>query len=217
MGSGDANVYVRQGYGQRLGFGAKPALLVIDFTNGFADEKLLGGGNIGDAIDNTVALLAAARARNIPIAFSRHAYAADGSDFGLFVQKNQTLRHLTADNASTEIVAKLAPRARELVLSKRHPSVFFGTDLIGWLVARQVDTVLVTGCSTSGCVRASAVDALCLGLRPIVVRDCVGDRASAPHEANLFDLEQKYADVLPREAVIQYLETLPALAGAPAR
>jgi maleamate amidohydrolase len=217
MRSGDTNVYVRQGYGQRLGFGTKPALLIIDFTNGFADEKLLGGGNIGEAIDNTIDLLITARACKIPIAFSKHAYSPNGSDFGLFVQKNQTLRHLTTGNASTEIVEKLAPWPNELVLLKRHPSVFFGTDLIGWLVTRQVDTVIVTGCSTSGCVRASAVDALCLGLRPIVVRDCVGDRASAPHEANLFDLEQKYADVLPREAVIQYLKTLPTPAGASAR
>ena len=210
MANSDDKVYVRQGYGQRLGFGAKPALLIIDFTNGFADENFLGGGNIGDAVDNTVVLLAAARDRNVPIVFSRHAYSTDGSDFGLFVQKNQTLRHLTVENASTQIVEKIAPRPSELVLVKRHPSVFFGTDLISWLVARQVDTVLVTGCSTSGCVRASAVDALCFGLRPIVVRDCVGDRARAPHEANLFDLEQKYADVLPREAVIRYLKTIPS-------
>ena len=202
-----AAVYARQGYGQTMGFGARPALLVVDFTNGFADPNLLGGGNIGAAIDRTVPLLAAARERNLPIVFSIHAYAADGSDFGLFVRKNKTLKKLMVGSHAATITDKLRPRDGELVVTKRHPSLFFGTDVIGWLVERQVDTAIIAGCSTSGCIRSTAVDALCLGLRPIVVRDCVGDRATEPHEANLFDLQQKYADVISLDATLKHLET----------
>ena len=198
-------VYARQGYGHEMGFGAKPALLVIDFSNGFADPALFGGGNIGDAIKETVPLLATAREAGLPILFSTHAYAADGSDYGLFIEKNPNLKRLVAGTAETAIVDALAPQKGELVLSKRHPSAFFGTDLAGWLAARRIDTTIICGCTTSGCVRATAVDALGFGYRPIVVRECVGDRALAPHEANLFDLEQKYADVLSVEMTMRRL------------
>lgn len=211
----DANtVYQRQGYGQQLGYGEHPALLVVDFTNGFADPDLLGGGNIASAIDNTVPLLAAARKCRLPIVFSIHAYAADGSNFGLFVLKNSTMRQLVVGSPVTEITKKLAPVSGEFVLTKRHPSVFFGTDVAGWLAARRVDTVIIAGCTTSGCIRATAVDALGHGLRPIVVRDCVGDRALAPHEANLFDMQQKYADVVSLESALQHLQTRHSRASA---
>lgn len=203
--SSDSNVYVRQGYGQRLSFGRRPALVVIDFTNGFLDPTQFGGGNIMAAVDNTVPLLAAARASRIPVVFSRHAYAADGSDHGLFILKNPRLKQLVVDFAATAVTDKLAPKAGERVLTKQHPSVFFGTDLIGWLAMRQVDTLIVSGCTTSGCVRASVVDALGFGLRPIVVRECVGDRALIPHEANLFDMEQKYADIFSLKDTLKHL------------
>jgi maleamate amidohydrolase len=199
------DVYVRQGYGQGLGFGARPALLVIDFSNAFADPLMFGGGNIGAAIEHTVPLLAAARRGSLPIVFTTHAYAADGSDYGLLVEKNRNLRRLVAGSSGAAIVDRLQPRSGEFVLGKRHPSAFFGTDLAGWLAARTVDTAIICGCTTSGCIRATAVDALGFGLRPIVVRDCVGDRALEPHEANLFDLEQKYADVLSLETTMDYL------------
>jgi maleamate amidohydrolase len=201
-------VYSRQGFGQRLDFGARPALLLIDFTNAFADSTLFGGGNIEAAIERTVPLLDAARRVDIPIVFTTHAYAADGSDYGLLTEKNRGLKRLVAGTTVTAIVERLAPRAGELVLSKRHPSAFFGTDLAGWLASRWIDTAIICGCTTSGCVRATAVDALGYGLRPVVVRECVGDRALAPHEANLFDLEQKYADVLPVELVMRQLTNL---------
>ena len=207
-------VYERQGYGQDLGYGERPALLVVDFTNGFADPQMLGGGNIVSAIDNTVPLLAAARAARLPIVFSTHAYAADGSDFGLFVQKNHTLRQLLVGSPLTAIAGKLAPMKGEFVLTKRHPSIFFATDVSGWLAARRVDTVIVCGCTTSGCIRATVVDALGFGFRPIVVRDCVGDRALEPHEANLFDMEQKYADVVSLDSVLVHLGARPAAAAA---
>jgi maleamate amidohydrolase len=201
----DTSVYRRQGFGQTLGFGAASALLVIDFTNGFADPGVLGGGNISGAIRNTVTLLAAARSAHLPIVYTRHAYAADGSNFGLFNIKLPTNNLLTIGSPNVEIVPELAPVAGDLVLDKQYPSAFIGTTLASWLTARRVDTVVVSGCTTSGCVRASAVDAMCAGFRPIVVRDCVGDRAEGPHESNLFDLQQKYADVVRLADVLSHL------------
>jgi maleamate amidohydrolase len=195
-------IYSRQGYGQRLGFGRAVAVLVVDLTKGFANPDQFGGGNIDAAIENTVHLVSGARERSIPVIFTRHAYASDGSDFGLFTQKNEKLRILTVDSQTTQIVESLTPKPGDLVYCKRHPSAFFGTDLAGWLTMRGVDTLIVSGCTTSGCIRATVVDAIGYGLRPIVPEECVGDRALGPHEANLFDIQMKYADVLPLAEVL---------------
>jgi maleamate amidohydrolase len=196
------DVYSYQGYGHRLGFGRRPALIVVDFTRGFANPDQFGGGNIDLAIENTAILLTAVRQQGLPIVFTRHAYANDGSDYGLFTLKNPNLKILSLDSPTTQIVDVLAPHPGEMVLCKRHPSAFFATDLVGWLVARGIDTLVVSGCTTSGCIRATVVDALGHGFRPVVVRECVGDRAIAPHEANLFDIEMKYADVMSLDDVL---------------
>jgi maleamate amidohydrolase len=201
MTTGENEVFARQGFGQKLGFGKRPALVVIDFTNGFADPSVLGGGNIADAVRQTVGLLAQCRAAAMPIAFTRIVYAADGSDHGLFSIKLPANRTLTPDAAVSQIVPALAPLPGELILDKRYPSAFFGTHFPTWLNVNQVDTLIVTGCVTSGCVRATVVDAISYGYRPMVVRDCVGDRAIAAHEASLFDMEQKYADVMGSDEV----------------
>ncbi len=189
-------IYARQGLGGRSGFGERPALLVVDFTNAFADPARFGGGNIAEAITNPRRLLAAARRAGLPIAFTRVVYAADGSDAGVFTRKAPGLLDLTEEAEGSQVVPELAPVPGEHVIRKTQPSAFFGTDLAGWLLGRGVDTVLITGATTSGCVRASVVDAMSYNLRTVVVRDCVGDRALGPHEANLFDMEQKYADLL---------------------
>lgn len=204
--SGTEAVYARQGFGQKLGFGASSALVVIDFTNGFADPDVLGGGNIRDAIESTKTLLAAARKAGIPIAFTRHVYAADGSNHGLFNIKLPTNNLLIDGDPKADIVPELTPLKGELVIDKQYPSAFTGTNLSSWLAAKRVDTLIVTGCTTSGCVRASAVDAMCAGFRPMVVRDCCGDRAIEPHEANLFDLQQKYADVISLDETLSQLK-----------
>jgi maleamate amidohydrolase len=208
----DINIYRKQGWGQALGFGRSSALIVIDFTQGFADPAILGGGNIQSAIDHTVRVLAAARDAEIPIAFTRHVYAADGSDRGLFNLKAPILDSLIPDAPASQIVEQLRPQSGELRLDKRYPSAFFRTDFAGWLTVNGIDTLIITGCTTSGCIRATTVDCLCSGFRPVVVRDCCGDRASGPHEANLFDLQQKYADVLESGAVIDHLTNPKALA-----
>jgi maleamate amidohydrolase len=207
--SDDAEIYRRQGIGQRMGFGRRPALLVIDFINGFNDPGQFGGGNIQSAIDRTEELLAAARHLDLPILFTTHVYAGDGSEDGLFNLKMPRMREgLERGSRAVQVVDQLAPRPGERVVEKHFPSAFFGTDVAGWLAMRGVDTVIVTGCTTSGCVRATVVDGMGHGFRPMVPRECVGDRALGPHEANLFDMDQKYADVMPLAEVLAALDRL---------
>ena len=201
----DTDVYRRQGFGGALGVGGRPGLLIVDFVNGFADPDCFGGGNIPAAIQATIPVLAAARSRQWPIAHSRIVFAADGSDANVFSQKVRGMDRLTETSSLSAIVEALKPEAGELVVRKTNPSAFFATNLSAWLVQRGVETLLVAGCTTSGCVRASVVDAMSAGFRPIVLSDCVGDRAAGPHEANLFDMGQKYADV------VSWAETLAAL------
>lgn len=193
---GELDIYRQQGFAGTVGLGEAPALVIVDFVHGFTDPAHFGGGNIGPAIDCTVRLLALARAKGWPVAHTRVVYADDGSDAGGFTRKVPALRTLTETSPLSQIVPQLPPRAGELVLRKRNASAFFGTELAGWLAYRRVDTLLVAGCTTSGCVRATVVDACAHNLRTIVVTDCVGDRALGPHEANLFDMGQKYADLM---------------------
>lgn len=191
----DVAVYARQGLGGSLGLQAPFGLLIVDFVNGFADPAQLGGGNIATAVEATVLVLAHARAKGWPVAHSRIIYPADGSESNVFVEKIPGMRTLHEDAKASAIVPSLAPRAGELVIRKTAPSAFFGTALSSWLTARRISTLFVAGCTTSGCVRASVVDAMSWGFRPVVLADCVGDRATGPHNAALFDLQAKYADV----------------------
>jgi maleamate amidohydrolase len=202
----EADVYHTQQFGRPIGLGRRSALLVIDFVVGFNDPALFGGGNIDAAVKRTAGLLDAFRARALPVAFTRVVYADDGADGGVFALKVPRLLVLTERHPASQIVPKLAPRPGELVIRKTQASAFFNTGLAPWLVQQGVDTVVVAGCTTSGCVRASVVDAISWNFRPIVARDCVGDRALAPHAANLFDMAQKYADVLDRDAIVAALQ-----------
>ena len=205
----DLAIYRSQGIGQRMGFGRRPALLIIDFINGFNDPAAFGGGNIQAAIDRTAELLAVARHLELPILFTTHVYAEDGSEDSLFNLKMPRMRDgLKRGSHAVQVVDKLKPRPGERVVEKHFPSAFFGTDVAGWLAMKGVDTAIVTGCTTSGCVRATVVDAMGQGYRPMVPRECVGDRALGPHEANLFDMDQKYADVMPLTDVLAELDRL---------
>jgi maleamate amidohydrolase len=192
----ELDIYRQQGFAQTVGIGEAPALVIVDFVVGFTDPAHFGGGNIGDAIIRTQSLLALARAKDWPIVHTRVVYADDGSDWGGFTKKVPALRGLTETSPLSQIVVELTPRPGELVLRKHNASAFFGTELAGWLAGRRVDTLLVSGCTTSGCVRATVIDSCSHNLRTIVVSDCVGDRALGPHEANLFDMKQKYADLM---------------------
>lgn len=197
-GHPEADIYHRQGMGNRAGLGQAPALVIVDFVVGFADPAHFGGGNIGPAIAQTMQLLAFARRHAWPVAHTRVVYAEDGSDAGVFALKAPSLRKLTEGSPLSQIVPELAPLPGELVVRKRGASAFFDTNLAGWLAFRRVDTVAVAGCTTSGCVRATVVDAMQHNFRTVCVMDCVGDRALGPHEANLFDMGQKYADLMTR-------------------
>jgi maleamate amidohydrolase len=175
---------------------------VVDFTVGFNDPALFGGGNIAAAIQRTAGLLAFFRERSLPVAFTRVVYADDGSDAGVFCLKAPGLRMLTEAHPAGQIVPELKPAPGELVVRKTQASGFFGTGLASWLVQQAADTLVVAGSTTSGCVRATVVDAISHNFRTVVAHDCVGDRAIAPHEANLFDMGQKYADLMARDEII---------------
>ena len=205
---GDLDVYDRQNFGNQSGFGMAPALLIVDFVNGFANPDEFGGGNIGQAIEATKGLLTECRNAGIPVAFTRVVYADDGADNGVFCMKAPGLKDLTEDALGSQIVSDLAPVDGEYITRKTQPSAFFGTSLQSWLTAKRVDTVLVTGCTTSGCVRASVIDSMSYNFKTIVVTDCVGDRAIGPHEANLFDMEQKYADLMTSSEVIKRIAAI---------
>ncbi|MEQ8450124.1 MAG: isochorismatase family protein [Nitratireductor sp.] len=192
----NTDIYARQSFGQSTGLGDRPALLVIDFVNGFNDPEILGGGNIDAAVKATVPLLAHARARGLPVIFTRIVYAQDGSDAGLWCEKVPRLRELTETAAASQVVGELTPQAGELIIRKTQASAFFDTTLAAQLAYRGIDSLVMVGCTTSGCVRASAIDAMSSNIRTVVVSDCVGDRALEPHAANLFDIGQKYADLI---------------------
>jgi maleamate amidohydrolase len=202
----ESGVYKQQGFGTPLPLQGNIGLLIVDFVVGFADPKTFGGGNIAPAIERTVHLLAAARRHGWPVAHSRIVYAADGSDDNVFSLKVPGMATLTEDHPNSAIVPELTPAAGELVVRKTVPSAFFGTQLAPWLSQRAVQTLIVAGAVTSGCVRASVVDAMSHGFRPLVVSDCVGDRAIGPHDANLFDMQQKYAAVMTLDEALSTIE-----------
>ncbi|MCS6887295.1 MAG: N-carbamoylsarcosine amidohydrolase [Chloroflexus sp.] len=202
-----ASDYRRHGLAGRVGFGERPALLVIDFIKAYTTpgSPLYAAPGVPDAVRASQPVLAAARAAGIPIIYTTVAYAPDGRDGGVFVQKVPALRQLTHDSPLIAIVDELRPQAGELVIEKKYASAFFGTHLAATLTALRVDTLIMIGCSTSGCIRASAVDGMQHGFRVIVPRECVGDRAPEPHLANLFDIDGKYGDVVAVEEVLAYL------------
>jgi maleamate amidohydrolase len=197
--------YARQGFGASLSLPPPYGLLIVDFLNGFADPRVLGGGNISRAITRTVALLEVARQSGLAIAHSRIVFSDDEADRNIFACKVPSLLALTETDPASQFVPSLAPRPGELVVRKNVPSAFFGTALAPWLTQRGIRTLAVAGCVTSGCVRASVVDAMSFGFRPAVISDCVGDRAEEPHASNLFDMGQKYASIVSRDDFLSLL------------
>lgn len=202
---GEEAVYAKQTFGQKTGFGRATALLVVDFVNGFVDPEILGGGNVAPAVAATVPLLDHFRKTGRLVAFTRIVYADDGADCGVWCEKVPRLRELTEGAHASQVVGQLAPRPGELIIRKTQASAFFATPLAGVLLARGIDTLVIAGCTTSGCIRASVIDAMSWNFRPVVAKDCVGDRALGPHEANLFDIGQKYADLMNASEIIAAL------------
>jgi maleamate amidohydrolase len=207
--------YGERGLGARTGYGDKPAVIVIDMTKAFTDSSYKVGCNQDANVAAIAEVLAAARERDVPVYFTQIAYLPDGSDGGWFVKKVPALMELQLDDPNCmEIDERIAPVEGEVVYCKKYPSAFFQTHLASMLVAKGVDTLILTGCATSGCVRATAIDGISSGYRVVVPAEAVGDRAPGPHEANLFDMASKYADVVPTSEVVGYLATLPARAAA---
>ena len=184
-------------FDQKTGFGRRAALLIIDFVNAYIEKSSpFYAPGVVDAVQETKPLLKAARAARVPTIFTRNVFHPGAPDGGLFVRKVPALKIMQEDEAMGQIVESLAPGPEEIVLRKQYPSAFFGTSLTSLLSSQGIDTVVLAGCTTSGCVRATAVDTVSYGYRLVVARQCVGDRHPAPHEANLFDIHSKYGDVV---------------------
>jgi maleamate amidohydrolase len=194
----------------KLGFGKKTALLVIDLLQGYTLKGApLFAPGVVKAVAEMPPLLRLARAKKMPIIHTRVLYnPSDFADGGVWIRKAPVLKSLVPGNKYAQFCKGVEPKKGELVIVKNYASCFFGTSLAATLTAMGVDTVLITGCTTSGCIRASAVDAVQNGFRPIVIRECVGDRHDGPHEANLFDINAKYGDVISKAEAMQYVKGL---------
>ena len=198
--------YLRAGFGGRLPFGDCPALLVVDAVMAYLDRgsPLFAQGFV-DALAVIERLVAAARAAAVPVIFTGVRYGADGRDGGLFFRKVPALRCFLEGSPLGAFPPTLQPRADEVVVVKQYASAFFGTSLAATLNAMRIDTLLLCGFSTSGCVRASALDAVQHGFAPFVVRQACGERDARPQEANLFDLQAKYAEVIDEAQALAHL------------
>jgi maleamate amidohydrolase len=194
-----------KGFGRRVGFGERPALLAIDLITGFTDLRSPLAGALDSQLEATNALLEPARRAAIPVIFSTVAYDAELQEAGLWIRKIPSNGWLVEGSEWVEVDKRLDQRANETTLVKKYASCFFGTDLAARLVSRRIDTLIIAGCTTSGCVRATAVDACSYGFHTIVVEEAVGDRAALPHAASLFDIDAKYGDVVALDEALAYL------------
>jgi maleamate amidohydrolase len=205
----DEAFFRQRGFGLRIGFGERPALLVIDMVKAFTNPDMMLGANLDAELAAINPLLGVAHERRIPVIFSTVMYHdADFRDAGIWALKQKGVATLKAGTDGVEVDPRLDVQPSDSLLVKKYASCFFGTDLTPRLMSRQVDTLILTGCTTSGCVRATAVDALQTGFRPMVVREAVGDRSAAAHAQSLFDLDAKYADVVSLDETLQYLRTV---------
>ena len=202
-------VYEKAGLGQSVTLGSRPAVLVIDFSCGFTDPECSLGSDCTAAVEQTKRVLDVAREKGFPVIFTTIGFEPSLKDGGLWMQKAPALADLQIGGKWVDIDPRLEPRDDETVVMKKGASGFFGTNLASILVSQGVDSVVLCGATTSGCVRATAVDLLQYGWPTVVPRECVADRAQAPHDANLFDIQAKYADVVPVEDALAYLERVP--------
>jgi maleamate amidohydrolase len=207
-------VYERARLGGSVTLGERPAVLVVDFSCGFTDPECPLGADLTAEVEATKGLLDAARAKGLPVIFTSIGFEPSLKDGALWLQKAPALGDLQLGGQWVEIDARLERREDETVILKKGASAFFGTNLAAILVSQGVDTVVLCGATTSGCIRATAIDLLQYGFPTLVPRECVGDRAEAPHEANLFDIQAKYADVVSVEDALEYLEGVPSRAEA---
>jgi len=193
-------------FGERVGIGDRPALIVVDLINAFTDPDTGLGADVESVLGRTAELLAAFREHDLPRYFTTVAFEESYGDAGHFIEKVPALRELRLGTEAVEVDDRVAPVGDERVILKKYASAFFGTDLSTELTTDGVDTLVIAGVTTSGCIRATAVDSLQYGYRTIVPADAVGDRAEEPHRANLFDIDAKYGDVVTTADVIDHLD-----------
>lgn len=204
------DLYAAKGFGQKFEYGTNPAVVVIDFSCGFTDPACALGADLTKEVLATKRLLDAARAQGLLVVYTTIGFDKSGKDGALWLKKVPGLGALELGGPWIPIDPRLEPRDDEPVLLKKGASGFFGTNLASVLTAQKIDTVVLCGATTSGCIRATAVDLLQYGWPALVPRECVGDRAQAPHEANLFDIQAKYADVVSVDEAIAYVQSVPA-------
>ena len=207
-------VYAKARLGESVTLGSRPAVLVVDFSCGFTDPECALGSDLTAEVEATKRLLDAARAKGLPVVFTTIGYEPSLKDGGLWLQKAPALGDLQIGGRWVEIDPRLEPREGETIVLKKGASAFFGTNLAAILISQGIDSVVLCGATTSGCIRATAIDLLQYGFPTLVPRECVGDRAQAPHEANLFDIQAKYADVVSLEEALAYVESVPDRVGA---
>ena len=202
--------YVDRGIFQgKFGYGTRPAVIVVDFALGWTDESYAGGtARLDSPVENTARLIAVARQKDIPIVYTTSPYRPEGADQPFKSAADESSKYREWDARAVEIDERVAPSAPDLVIEKENASAFFGTHLIGYLTQLKVDTVLITGCSTSACIRATATDAKSYRLKPVIVTDCVGDRSAAAHIFTLADIQARFADVVSLDDSLEYVESL---------
>ncbi len=191
-----------------LGFGKTPALILIDFVEAYFNEDCPLYAGVEDALASALRVREAARAAELPVFYTNVVYEPGGADGGVFFRKVPALTAFEKGNPMGNWPAGLEPAPGEFVISKQYPSAFFGTSLAATLTANGIDTLIITGLTTSGCIRATCIDTVSHGFVPVVVADACGDRHAGPHEANLFDMNAKYADVIDEASALVHLESL---------
>jgi len=206
-------LYKKFGFGHRMGFGQRPALLIVDMYRGATDPKSPLYTELSSVIEAIKQILSVARDKGIPVVYSTTQYEKGCSDAGLRPKKITNIRIFEEGTGYSEIDDRLKPLADEPIIRKKTASAFFGTPLTSVLVSKGVDTVIITGEATSGCVRAAAIDSFAYNFHTIVVREAVGDREASAHAQNLYDMDMKYADVVSLKEVLNYLSSIRAVAG----
>ena len=207
-------VYAKARLGESVTLGSRPAVLVVDFSCGFTDPECTLGADMTHQVEATRRLLDAARAKGLPVIFTTIGFEPSLKDGGLWLEKAPALGDLQIGGRWVEIDPRLEPQEGETIVVKKGASAFFGTNLAAILISQGIDSVLLCGATTSGCIRATAIDLLQYGWPTLVPRECVGDRAQAPHDANLFDIQAKYADVVSVEEALDYVESVAGKVGA---
>jgi len=206
----EAETYADRGYGGgHLPPGSNPVMLVVDFQQAFTQPRLVmgGGAHVTAAVERSVPVLEAARAAGLPVIHTSVAYDPSGNDRGLWRHKVPALGEVTIGSVHAETEPKLWDDSDTLII-KKWPSAFAGTHLASMLTEMRVDMVFIMGCTTSGCIRASVIDAFSLGFPPFIVDDCCGDQDDGPHEANITDCTRRYAERMSGAETIEFIANM---------